>query len=314
MTGNPEPSRRTTKTLAAVLAIVALPAASVPFQAAHFYRYNHDNASIVSSGVERTYLVHVPTRYDLTKPTPLVMSFHGAGLWGVAQRDMSRWDEVADDEGFIVVYPSAAAGHGVPAWHVEAGDLNGRDNVFIAELIDTLRARYNIDTTRIYANGLSHGGGMSFGLSCALSDRIAAVGLVGSAQTEPWRSCRDTTAVPMINFHGTDDRFAAYRGGRSWVLPRGQTFPSQLVWTANWAKRNRCAATPIDSVIALDVRSRSYRGCAHNADVVLYTIAGGGHTWPGGGPHPAWFVGKMTRSIEASRIMWRFFLDHPLKR
>ena len=76
-------------------------------------------------------------------------------------------------------------------WHVEPAARNGRDNTFISELIDTLRAKYNIDTTRIYANGLSNGGGMSFGLSCALSDRVAAVGLVGSAQTEPWRSRRD---------------------------------------------------------------------------------------------------------------------------
>src|SRR5437773_483971 len=127
--------------------------------------------------------------------------------------------------------------------------------------------------------------------------------LVGSAQTEPWRSCRDTTAVPMINFHGTDDRFAAYRGGTSWVLPGGRAFPSQLVWTANWAKRNRCASVPADSVVAPDVTRRSYGHCAHNADVVLYTIGGGGHTWPGGGPHPAWFVGKQTGSIEAARIM-----------
>ena len=297
-----------------VLGIVVLPVASVPFQAARFYGYNRDNGSIVSSGMERTYWLHVPARYDLSKPTPLVMSFHGAGLWGVAQRDMSRWDDVADDEGFIVVYPSAVGGHGVRVWQVDPSEPNGRDNRFIADLIDTLRAKYNIDPMRIYANGLSNGGGMSFGLSCALSDRIAAVGLVGSAQTEPWRSCRDTSAVPMINFHGTDDRFAAYRGGTSPVLLDGSTFPSQLGWTARWAKRNRCASIAVDSVVAPDVTRRSYGHCVHDADVVLYTIAGGGHTWPGGGPHPEWFVGKMTHSIEASRIMWRFFYDHPFRR
>jgi polyhydroxybutyrate depolymerase len=302
------------RVLATVLAIIGLPVATVPFQAAHFYGHNKDNGSIYSSGVERTYLLHVPARYDPAKPTPLVLSFHGAGLWGAAQRDMSRWDEVADDEGFIVVYPSGVGGRGVRVWHVEPGNRSGPDNKFILELIDTLRAKYNIDTTRIYANGLSNGGGMSFGLSCALADRIAAVGLVGSAQTEPWHSCRDTTPVPMINFHGTDDRFAAYRGGTSWVLPRGRAFPSQLVWTANWAKRNRCASVSGDSVVGPDVTRRSYGHCAHDADVVLYTVAGGGHTWPGGGPHPSWFVGKMTHSIDASRIMWQFFLDHPFKR
>ena len=300
--------------LGLVLAIIALPAASVPFQAAHFYRHNRDTGSFVSGGVERTYLLHVPARYDPARPTPLVLSFHGAGLWGAAQRDISGWDEVADDEGFIVVYPSGVGGRGVRVWHVEPGNRRGRDNAFVAALIDTLRAHYNIDTTRIYANGLSNGGGMSFGLSCALADRIAAVGLVGSAQTEPWQSCRDTTPVPMINFHGTADRFAGYRGGPSWVLPRGQAFPSQLAWTALWARRNRCAVVPHDSVVAPDVTRLSYGHCALGADVVLYTILGGGHTWPGEGPYPEWFVGRQTRSIEASRVMWRFFLDHPLRR
>src|SRR5207244_553989 len=149
---------------------------------------NRDNRSIVSSGEERTYLLYVPKRYDRTRATPLVISLHGAGLWGAAQKDMSRWNDVADDEGFIVVYPSGLAGRGLRVWSVSGIDLSGRDVRFISELIDTLRAAYNIDTTRIYANGLSNGGGMSFALSCTLSDRIAAVGLVGSAQTEPWHS------------------------------------------------------------------------------------------------------------------------------
>jgi polyhydroxybutyrate depolymerase len=302
------------RVLGIVLAILALPAASVPFQAAAFYTYNRDNGSIVSSGLERTYLLHVPAKYDPRKPTALVLSFHGAGLWGRAQRDMSRWDEVADDEGFIVAYPSGLGSRGIRVWHEDPRDPNARDNRFVADLIDTLRARYNIDSTRIYANGLSNGGGMSFGLSCTLSDRIAAVGLVGSAQTSPWESCRDTTPVPMINFHGTDDRFAAYRGGKSWVLPHGEVFPSQVLWTAKWAKRNRCASGPVDSTVTSDVTRRSYSRCANGADVVLYTIIDGGHTWPGGGPMPAWFAGSTTHTIEASRIMWRFFADHPLKR
>src|SRR4029077_3207630 len=70
---------RSARVLGAVLTIVALPVMSVPILAEHFYRHNRDNGSIVSSGLERTYLLHVPARYDRSKPTPLVLSFPGAG-------------------------------------------------------------------------------------------------------------------------------------------------------------------------------------------------------------------------------------------
>src|SRR5438132_2424911 len=194
--------------LAAALALVGLPVVIVPIEAFSFYSANRDNGSFVSSGEKREYLLYVPKSYDRSKPTPLVISMHGAGLWGASQRDISRWNELADSKGFIVVYPSGVGGKGVRVWRAEPGNDLMKDVRFIAELIDTLEASYNIDSTRIYANGLSNGGGMSFALSCTLSHRIAAVGLVGSAQTEPWHSCKDASAVPMINFHGTDDRFA----------------------------------------------------------------------------------------------------------
>ena len=70
---------------------------------------------------------------------------------------------------------------------------------------------------------------------------------------------------------------------------------------------------PVDSLVAPDVVRRAYTGCAGDAAVVLYTIRGGGHTWPGGGPLPEWFVGTTSSSIDASSLMWEFFREHPLR-
>jgi polyhydroxybutyrate depolymerase len=179
-------------------------------------------------------------------------------------------------------------------------------------LIDTLKAHYNIDSSRIYANGLSNGGGMSFVLSCTMSDRIAAVGLVGAAHLLPWNWCTDPHPVPMIAFHGTDDPAVPYNGGTSWVAP--ERFPSIPGWTANWARRNRCESKPVDSAVAAHVTRRQYVSCADDAAVVLYTIQGGGHTWPGGKPLPEWFVGSTSNEIDATRLMWEFFRQHPLRR
>ena len=300
--------------LAAVLAVINVPLLIAAADAIAFRSTNRDTGTIISSGERRGYVLHVPSSYDPSRPTPLVVSLHGAGLWGAAQESMSEWDRVADREGLIVVYPSATGdrGPGPKIWHVERGPALGRDVRFIADLIDTLRARFNIDSTRIYANGLSNGGGMSFALSCTLSHRIAAVGLVSSAQTMPWNWCADSTPVPMIDMHGTSDPQVPYEGGSSWIAR--EPWPNQRAWVANWARRNRCDALPRDSAVAADVRMRAYSGCARGADVVLYTIVGGGHNWPGGGPLPEWFTGRTTRSIDGSSVMWEFFRRHPLRR
>ena len=183
---------------------------------------------------------------------------------------------------------------------------------FISELIDTLEAAYNIDPNRIYVNGFSNGGGMAFALSCTLSHRIAAVGTVAAAQVLPWSWCADSRPVPMITFHRTADRLVPYNGGKVWAshVP----FPSVSTWAANWARRNRCGPNPIESVVAADVTRLEYTDCADDAAVVLYTLRGGGHSWPGGKSMPEWMVGSTSPNIDATSQMWAFFREHQLVR
>ncbi len=297
--------------IGAVLAFISLPLVLALIEAVSFYASNRANGSFVSSGQEREYLLYVPKSYDRSRPTALVISMHGAAMWGAAQKETSQWNKEAEREGFIVVYPSGDASAGPRIWHVERdAALLVKDVRFISELIDTLEAGYNIDPTRIYANGLSNGGGMAFVLSCTLSDRIAAVGMVAAAQLLPWKWCTDQRPVPMIAFHGTADPQVPYKGGKTYAAP--VWFPSVPAWAANWARRNRCAPNAIDSAVATDVTRRSYTICADDAAVVLYTIHGGGHTWPGGKPLPEWFVGRTSNSIDADSVMWAFFREHSL--
>jgi polyhydroxybutyrate depolymerase len=298
------------RVLGTVLVLLGLPVALALTEAVWFHLQNGNNGTIVSSGLEREYLLHVPPGYDRARPTPLVISMHGAGLWPAAQKETSQWNEVADRQGFLVVYPAGMKGSGPRIWHVDQGPRLMRDVRFISELIDKLRAAYNIDPTRIYADGLSNGGGMAFVLSCTMSDRIAAVGTVAAAQLLPFSWCTDRRPVPVIAFHGTADGAAPYKGGKSWVT--SDAFPDVLTWIRHWARRNRCAPDPVDSAVAEDVTRRAYTNCADDAAVVLYTIQGGGHTWPGGKPLPEWFAGRTSRSIDASSRMWEFFREHPL--
>jgi polyhydroxybutyrate depolymerase len=119
-----------------VLVVIGLPVALVLIAATSMYVLDRSNGTLVSSGRERQYLLYVPPSYDHTKPSPLVISMHGAALWPAQQMNLSRWNRLADEYGFIVVYPS---GTDVPkSW---GGNADVR---FISELIDALEAAYNI--------------------------------------------------------------------------------------------------------------------------------------------------------------------------
>ncbi len=302
-------SRKTV--IVAVLVLIALPVVLALTEAVSFYVMNRTNGTIVSSGQKREYLLYVPKSYDRTRPTPLVISMHGAGGWPAHQKETSQWNQVAEREGFIVVYPAGGPRGGPRVWRVNGSSLE-RDVRFISELIDTLKAAYNIDPTRVYANGLSNGGGMAFVLSCTLSDRIAAVGMVAAAHLTEWSWCTDQRAVPMIAFHGTADRMTPYNGGKTFVAPRA--FPSIPAWMSMWAGRNRCGPDPVESAVAADVTRLEYPNCADNAAVVLYRVQGGGHSWPGGKPLPEWFVGPTSNGVDATSQMWAFFREHRLLR
>ena len=236
----------------AVLILIGLPIVLglilVGFFYSVFYFPNWTRATggtIVSSGEKRHYLLYVPKSYDRAKPMPLVITLHTSMSWDSSAMAISRWNPVADENGFIVVYPEGT-GFGPKSWEMEGSETPSRmpDVIFISELIDKLEASYNIDKTRIYANGMSNGGGMASVLSCTMSDRIAAVGMVSAGLDPGWNWCTDHRPVPMIAFHGTADPICLYNGGCSKLA--GGTFPSVPGFRANWSWRNRCRPNPIE--------------------------------------------------------------------
>ena len=267
---------------------------------------NQADGQIVSGGRQRSYLLHVPASYDPATPVPLVISIHGFAEWPAHQMQISRWNDLADQHGFIVVYP---AGTGFPRrWQTGGEALE--DVTFISDLIDALAQRYTIDPTRIYANGLSNGGGMSYLLACQLADRIAAVGSVSGAYLLPPDECLPARPVPLIAFHGTADPIVPYDGGPSASFDL--SFPAVPDWIAAWAGRSGCDAAPVPLPGHGEVSGLRYIGCRGSADVLFYTIHGGGHAWPGGPPMRRFIVGHTTQDIDATAVMWAFFTHHAL--
>src|SRR5256885_3785055 len=89
------------RAIGAVLALLSLPLLLVLVEAVSFRVANRPSGSFTSSGQKREYLLYVPRSYDRSKPTALVISLHGAGLWGAAPKETSQWKRVVAEHGVI---------------------------------------------------------------------------------------------------------------------------------------------------------------------------------------------------------------------
>ena len=261
--------------------------------------------------LERSYLLHIPAGYDATRPTPLVLAFHGFGLDAEEMARISALSAQADGSGFVVAYPNGTGENW--SWNGghccgEAAARNADDVGFVRALIDELAAIVNLDTARVYATGFSNGSLFAYQLACRLSDRIAAIGPVGATQVrDDQEACQPGRGVPVIHFHGTADRLNPYEGA---TTAAGYEFLSVENAIAHWTRANGCPAEPRESRTG-NIEHAVYAPCMQNAAVELYTIVDGEHAWPGGEAVSAQ-VGEPTMEISASQLMWEFFSAHPL--
>jgi polyhydroxybutyrate depolymerase len=279
-----------------------------------------DHTRTVQVGeLERSYLVHIPEKYDPKTPTPVVLVFHGAGTNAQIMVPFCRMNEKSDEAGFIAVYPNGTGAAGIfLTWN--AGGLHGKmaegkadDVKFVGSLLDDLATVVNIDPKKVYATGMSNGGMMCYRLAAELSDRIAAIapvaGTMAIAEAKPDRP------VPVMHFHGTADRIVPFRGPKG--TPEFLTFKSVDETVKIWAKINGCKEEPVVEKLedkaedGTTVTKKSYRPKEEGAEVILVEIEGGGHTWPGV-ESPVRFLGKSTRDISANDMIWKFFQRHRL--
>jgi len=269
----------------------------------------------------RSYVVHVPPKYDPRQPVPVVLALHGAAMNGPMMAVFSGLHDKADEAGFVAVFPNGTGVAGLLlTWN--AGGLTGKlaedptdDVAFLAAVLDDLATVVHVDPKRVYAAGMSNGGMMCYRLAAELADRIAAIAPV--AGTMAVDSRKRSRAMPVIHFHGTDDQLVPF-GGPDERVPRFLTFKSVEESIQVWVRKNRCPKKP--KAIKLPdtaddgtiVTRKTYGPGRNGAEVVLVVIEGGGHTWPGRQPAFS-FLGKSTEDISANDLIWEFFQKHPMK-
>lgn len=259
------------------------------------------NRTLDYGGLARTYILRIPPGYDGSAPVPLVLNFHSFGSNAVQQAVYSGLSAKADDEGFVLVTPN---GTGEPQRWNNALLPSGADDVgFVRALLDTLTAELCIDTTSVFAAGMSNGSAFVQRLACAMPERITAVAAV-AAFVLPLR-CETETPVGIIAFHGTEDACVPYGGGMTRCGAQSVPVPAAEVSAGNWARHNGCNPQPSVTGVAEHVRSIAYSECRNGASVVLYSVEGGGHTWPGSIEVPR--LGATTQEIRATDLIWEFF-------
>ena len=263
--------------------------------------------SLRVEGLARSYRLAVPTGYRSSAPSPLILLFHGSGSDAL---QTSAYTQL----------PKRGLPGRVPGGHPRRGRrsvatlLPGArtdDLDFVSTLVSDLSSRYCVDRDRIYAAGISLGSEFASIVGCTRRDQIAAIGLVAAEFL--LRPCPGP--LPVVAFHGTADPIVAYRqGGVGAALP-GIKVVGVEEDQAQGPGLTAAPRGPTSTRSGSMVVRRTWSGCRGGSAVVLYSVLGGGHTWPGSPIDLSTTTfGATTHQIDATGLMLAFFGRHRLER
>jgi polyhydroxybutyrate depolymerase len=276
-------------------------------------------SSITVDGHNRAYELHVPAAYKGDQAVPLVVALHGRGGTGHVIAGLAHFDAVADAHGFLVVYPDGLSASWADGRGATPSDTDGIDDIkFLSELIRKLARDYKIDSLRVFVTGYSNGGFMSQRVACELSSQVAAVGVVAATMGETTAShCHPERPVSVMLIQGLQDPLVPFQGG-----PMGPNGSRGMILSLQdaakkWIGLDACDSKPEITTLqdkaadGTSIRREAFTGCKGGAEVVVYTVEGGGHTWPGGKPYlPESIIGKTSGNMDASEALWEFFSKH----
>jgi polyhydroxybutyrate depolymerase len=257
--------------------------------------------SIISNSVYRKFRLYIPSSYTSSASVPLLFNLHGLGSNASQQQLYGNFMPIADTANFIIVHPEGTAPFGSQYFNAGFG-FGANDVLFMSDLIDSLKLIYNINENRVYSCGMSNGGIMSYYLACLSPNRFTAIASVTGSMLNSWFNLDPSRPFPVMQIHGTNDATVPYNGDA--------TFAHIDSVVKKWALHNQCNMSPVtysvpdivpgDGATALHYR---YSGGTNNADVELYKIMNGAHTWPGA---PV-AINVTCMDFNASVEIWRFF-------
>ncbi len=259
---------------------------------------------LIDQGQNRAYFLHTPLTDTANHPEPLIVALHGSGMQGKEMADKTALSQLADREGFVVVYPDGLK----KKWNVSG--KAAEDNVaFVHALIHQVENARSIDPQRIYVVGLSNGGILAQKLACEDPHEIAAIATVAaSLPTQFSAHCQTQNPIAILMVNGTADTVVPWQGGASPTIHVGRNLsvPSIPAVIDFWQQHNVCQSPAQVQAISDRVEVTNYADCQAQSEVMLVTLKGATHIWSGGG------YGQSAYGDTTTRV-WQFFQHHSLR-
>ncbi|MBO4673631.1 MAG: prolyl oligopeptidase family serine peptidase [Bacteroidaceae bacterium] len=245
--------------------------------------------NITVNGKVRSYWLYVPN--NVKANAPLVFSMHGTG--GHKEDKSPMRTDVADSEGFIVVYPQGSNiyfpvfGGTLPGWNSTGEDSEDID--FFKAIIEDVAKTYTIDRKRIYCCGFSNGGMMTYSNSNTMADVFAAFASISGFQLNEFHLHHTgVRPVPFLHIHGKNDNFVD--------IARMPTIVDQMV--------ARVGANPVPEVTTVKGKYTKsvYAAQEGGFPYIYYVIDGMGHN----------DFTNNTEDGSSAKTMWKFLSQYTL--
>jgi poly(3-hydroxybutyrate) depolymerase len=280
-----------------------------------------ERTNVTLDNSDRTFMYWLPSNYDANKQTPVIFSFHGAGGSADQQADMDLLTDPFFNTDHILVYGQSTTEDKESLWAVSP-ELSGKvdDVAYVLQVLDKVLSMLCVDESKIYATGMSQGGGLTNLLACdaTASTKFAAFAPVSGSYyyNETDGKCDPNTItltcipgrdkIPFLAFHGGDDSVISNKGGSR----RGGCLPDIEVFIKDWAKRDGLSDQSTSSDAFTKHATKYVYGSDSEQGLVTYVYDGDniGHTWPSDPEGKD----KGTASFNASSIIMSYFANYTL--
>ena len=292
--------------------------------------------SLQHEGRNREFIVYVPATYDASRPTPVVLMFHGTNQDGSDMLENAGWRSVADREGLIVVFPTAARyfltdiGAVGTRWNSyrlaeqTRSDTPLADDVgFVAAILEFIKSRFTVDARRIYASGFSSGGAFCGRLLVEMPEVLAAVGGGSGFDTDsrqPEGGIRrpayvivgsaDHLLLEKLGMEGLPMEAAGLEDviGPSWWTPTLETMGLEPEYRVEYCDPGgvRCSTSyraEFESVRGFTTTLVFAEGAGPGVEFRFRVVKGMGHIYSDGD--------RQAGGMHEAEVFWEFFEAHP---